>query len=126
MTEFHEHYILGGDDGRTPIPVDLVTARAWKMRVGLAGRRVGYVEFGDLKAEGVAVSTVFCTYNEAYDFQNKPPLVFETMVFGGDLDGERRQYSTWAKAKDGHRAMVARVKRALADHGPTAPGPIDG
>jgi hypothetical protein len=38
------------------------------------------------------------------------PLLFETMVFGGPLDGEQTRYSTWDEAKSGHDAMVTRLE----------------
>lgn len=36
--------------------------------------------------------------------------VFETMVFGGSLDQETKQYHTRVEAVAGHEAMVARVR----------------
>ena len=38
------------------------------------------------------------------------PKLFQTMVIGGELDGEYMQYSTWTEAEDGHKGMVERVK----------------
>jgi hypothetical protein len=35
-----------------------------------------------------------------------PPLIFETMVFGGSKDGEMDRYSTKEEAEKGHEAMV--------------------
>jgi len=56
---------------------------------------------------GVDVSTVFLGLD--HQFGEGPPLVFETMVFGGSLDGEQERYSTWAEAEAGHRVMCDRV-----------------
>jgi hypothetical protein len=56
----------------------------------------------------VDVSTVFLSLN--HSFTDGPPLVFETMVFGGPLDGEQDRYSTRADALAGHARMVERVR----------------
>jgi len=55
------------------------------------------------------VSTVFLGLN--HQFREGPPLVFETMVFGGSLDGEMDRYSTWKEAEKGHKAMVEKVAK---------------
>lgn len=34
------------------------------------------------------------------------PLIFETMIFGGPLDGETARYATEAEARAGHRFHV--------------------
>lgn len=41
-----------------------------------------------------------------------PPRIFETMVFGGQLEGEQRRYSTQECAVIGHREMVQLVRAA--------------
>lgn len=57
---------------------------------------------------GQRVSTVWLGLD--HSFGNGPPLIFETMVFGGryprDLDGER--YATRDEALSGHARIVAR------------------
>lgn len=42
---------------------------------------------------------------------NDPPLLFETMVFGGKYANDMRRYSTWKQAKEGHERMVEKVKK---------------
>jgi len=39
-----------------------------------------------------------------------PPLIYESMVFGGDLDGYVDRYPTRAMALAGHRAIVRGVR----------------
>jgi hypothetical protein len=56
------------------------------------------------------VSTVFLGLD--HSFGGSTPILFETMVFGGPLDGEQERYSTKAEAMAGHLAMVAHVKTA--------------
>ena len=59
---------------------------------------------------GVDVSTVFLGLDHGYG--DGPPILYETMVFGGTLDGEQDRYATREQALAGHEAMKQRV---LAD-----------
>ncbi len=61
-------------------------------------------------AGGGRVSTVFLCLDHSFIGRNGPPLVFETMVFGGLLDGHMDRYCTWAAAVDGHAAMLHKVR----------------
>jgi hypothetical protein len=61
---------------------------------------------------GADVSTVFLGLDHSFG-RNSQPMIFETMVFGGPLDGEQERCSTWAQAEAMHAAMVERVKSAL-------------
>lgn len=63
----------------------------------------------DEKVGNARVSTVFIGLNHSFNFFSGPPLIFETMVFGGKLDGEMDRYSTWAQAEQGHKDMLERV-----------------
>jgi hypothetical protein len=62
---------------------------------------------------GIEVSTVFLGLDHRF-FGDGPPLVFETMVFGGPLNGEMERYGSWAAAEAGHKRWVAKVFPALA------------
>jgi hypothetical protein len=59
---------------------------------------------------GPEVSTVWLGLDHA--FMGGPPLIFETLVFGGVLDGEMNRYSTEEQARQGHEDMVLRVRAA--------------
>ena len=61
---------------------------------------------------GPQVSTVFLGMDHGGIFNQGPPILFETMVFGGPLDQEQDRYATWEEAEAGHKAMVARVRAA--------------
>lgn len=41
------------------------------------------------------------------------PLLFETMVFGGPMDGYQSRYSTWVGAQHGHEKVVRLVKEKI-------------
>jgi len=68
-------------------------------------RRVDRTKIGD-----VSVSTVFLGIDHGWGVSG-PPLIFETMVFGGPLDQEQERYYTWTEAVAGHKAMVKRVRK---------------
>jgi len=61
----------------------------------------------DGKLEGCRISTVFLGID--HNFGDGPPLLFETMVFGGKLDQEQDRYSTYDEAITGHDKMKRRV-----------------
>lgn len=56
----------------------------------------------------VAVSTIFVGIN--LDLHRGPPLLFESMVFGGALDLTRQRYTTWAAAEAGHTVMLTNAQ----------------
>ena len=94
-----DRYIL---DGHTPVPCeDLLTWARW---LETATRRVAETQIGTYR-----VSTVFLGLN--HSFGAGPPLLFETMIFGGtDADEFQERYTTWDKAVKGHEEAVALVQ----------------
>jgi predicted RNA-binding Zn-ribbon protein involved in translation (DUF1610 family) len=61
---------------------------------------------------GVEVSTVFLGLDHA--FGGGPPVLWETMVFGGARDGNQQRYTSEDAARAGHTAMVLEVEAAQA------------
>jgi hypothetical protein len=61
------------------------------------------------KLEDILVSTVFLSVDHKYD-KYGPPMVFETMVFGGKMNEHQERYSTWNEAITGHEMIVKMVK----------------
>jgi len=55
-------------------------------------------------SDDVLVSTVFLGID--HQFEDGPPLLFETMIFGGDRDGDMWRYATWDEAEAGHDEAV--------------------
>ena len=91
-----EYYKL--DENHIPVPCDLYE---WgKMFEDGDGRRVGYVEEGD-----ISVSTVFLGMN--HNWGDGPPLLFETMIFGGEHDQDQWRHATWDEAVAGHKEACA-------------------
>lgn len=60
---------------------------------------------------GDHVSTVWLGINMRV-FPGDHPEIFETMVFGGPLDGETMRYATAKEAKIGHKVMVHLARAA--------------
>jgi hypothetical protein len=94
------YYIL---DGRTPVAVDGLDLGEWFEK---ADRRVANDTLG-----AVEVSTVFLGIDHNFRATG-PPVLFETLVFGGPLDGESFRYVTYDEAEAGHTAMLVRVAEA--------------
>jgi hypothetical protein len=63
-------------------------------------KRVAFSQVG-----AVEVSTVWLGLN--HNFGSGPPLIFETMIFGGEHDSYQDRYSTEAEALAGHDRIVA-------------------
>ena len=88
-----------------PEPVDNITR--WALWFETADRVVAQTDVN----EDVKVSTVFLGLDHQWD--DGPPLIYETLVFGGVMDGEMDRYSTKDEAVAGHDAMVQRVQQCL-------------
>jgi hypothetical protein len=59
----------------------------------------------------VRVSTIFTGVNTDYQ-KTGPPMLWETMIFGGPLSMEQVRYRSPEAALAGHEAMVLRAKDA--------------
>jgi hypothetical protein len=92
--QMNDKYIL---QGHKPIPCeDLLKWAEW---YGKADRTVSRTEN---ETGTVSVSTVFLGLNHNF-FRSNPPILFETMIFGGKHDGFQNRYSTWEEAEEGHK-----------------------
>ena len=100
------YYIL--DANRAVVPVEDLTE--WAEWWGKDDRIVGHTQVSN----EVRVSTVFIGIDHRFSGMG-PPLLFETMVFGGKLDQELWRYSSWDDAEVGHEIAVRKAKAALAD-----------
>lgn len=90
------NYVL---DGQTPkLEPDILTWGRW---FESADRKIARDQRGD-----VIVSTVFLGMEHGRD-EIGQPLLFETMIFGGEHDQDQRRCATWGEAEAQHAAMVA-------------------
>jgi len=85
---------------------DLMEWARWFEKIG-KGRRLARTRVG----KNAEVSTVFLGIDHRFG-EPGPPLIWETMVFGGVLDQETERYSVRADALAGHAMMIERVRQA--------------
>jgi hypothetical protein len=100
------YYILVG---KMPVAVDMMTWAEWF--VDHKKRIVAKTEIGDR----CGVSTIFLGLD--HSFGRGDPILFETMIFGGPLDGYQWRYSTWEQAERGHAEAVVEARKACAQVG---------
>ncbi len=83
--------------------------RVWSRWMETFDRR----QVASTKVGSGSVSTVFLGMDHGWGSLNdRAPIVFESLVFGGPLDEEMVRYSTWCQAKAGHLEMVRRCRAA--------------
>lgn len=85
-------YVLDDNNNAVKAPDMLTGARFME---NTERRRVGATE-----KNGVRVSTVFLGLDHSW--VPGQPLLFETMIFGGDHDGHQTRCTTWAEAEQMH------------------------
>lgn len=78
------------------------TCEEWGRWLELSSRDGSRI-VGNWQRDGVTVSTVFLGLD--HGFGGGPPLLFETMIFGGPHDGEQWRFSTWEAAEAHHMEM---------------------
>lgn len=91
-------------DGKTPVVCDdLVTWGKW---FETNNRQVAKDTIGDVR-----ISTVFLGLD--HRFGDGPPLLFETMIFGGPHSDHQTRASTWDEAEKQHAEALAMVRSGL-------------
>ena len=95
------NYILDNDGNAVPC-ADILTWGKW---METADRHVAVTERGDVK-----ISTVFLGLDHSFD---GTPVLWETMIFGGEHDQEMDRYASKEDAIKGHAAMVELVTHDL-------------
>ena len=94
-----DKYIL---EGKSPKLVDDLLE--WAMWFETANLHVAKTNLPN----GVEVSTVFLGLD--YSFRGGTPILFETMIFGGEHDQYQERYATREEAEAGHLRVVGLVK----------------
>ena len=87
-------WVLEGHEPRPATPL------AWAHQFEWHGRIVAETRTG-----ATHISTVFMGVELLFN-NDGPPLLFETLVYGGAYDGQRALYATWEEAQNGHQTMV--------------------
>lgn len=94
-------YILA-DDGKTPVATqDMLLVAKQRMTQNWI------VAKSKSKDEKVTVSTVFLSLDHGWG--EGAPVLFETLVFGGQHDGRMNRYTSWDDAERGHKVMCGVV-----------------
>ena len=96
-------YVL--DDNGKPIKTQTFEEGAmWSENSMNSGTR----QIAETKIDDVSISTVFLCLDHNFSGEG-PPLLYETLVFNGALDGEMYRYPTEEDALEGHQRMVSLV-----------------
>lgn len=98
------NYVLQGRE-----PVIEPDFDKWAAFMSSDARVVAKTTVGD-----ILISTVFLGIN--HDYWGGPPLLFETMIFGGHegVDEDQQRCSTWEQAEAKHAAAVQKARAALS------------
>ena len=96
-------------NGKTPEPCnDTVKWAAWFHNADRTVKKT--------KIDDVEVSTVFIGVDSNL---TDGPFLFETMIFGGDRDGEMWRSKTWEESEELHDKIVKEVENDLGPSEPT-------
>jgi len=81
------------------VPVSCPDLMKWGRFMQEADRHVAQT-----MVDGIRVSTVFLGLNHGWG--DGPPVLFETMIFGGEHDEYQERCCTWAEAEEMHKVAV--------------------
>lgn len=96
------HYIL---DGKCAVPTDFYGWLKWCVANEGKGDYRRVAQSGE--KDKLWVSTVFLGLDHAWG--GGPPMIFETMIFGGEHDQDQERCSTWEEAEAMHRRMCEKA-----------------
>lgn len=91
------------DKAGQPITPRQYMALRWKLDDGTV---TDYARIGDDTIGDTRVSTVWLGVDHSFT-ETGPPIIYETMTFGGEHGEAVMRYCTEAQALDGHRRAVA-------------------
>jgi hypothetical protein len=104
------------DANGDPQPVDVLTWAEWFETADRIVQQTRIVRGRAVESprsrRGVSVSTVFLGMDMAFTYfppRAGAPVLWETMIFGGALDGDQWRYRSKPDALAGHAAAVARA-----------------
>lgn len=96
------------------IPIPTNDMEAWSMFMGSGERVLKTTDVFTPGAETVRVSTVFLGLDHNF-FGGGPPILWETMVFGGPHDTAQRRYSSAKDALEGHQKTVSGLRERVTE-----------
>lgn len=89
------------DENRNAVPTDDINL--WKIIPVEQG------DYIDPEGKEIYISTTFLGLDHSHAITG-PPILYETMIFGGKYDETQWRYSTWEEASLGHKAAVLLVQ----------------
>lgn len=95
------YYIL---KNKVPVKVDLLEWAQWFEN--FPDRHVGLNNLGD----EVHISTVFLGLDYSFT-SRRSPILFETMIFGGEHNEFQQRYHSWEEAEEAHEEIVLSVRK---------------
>ena len=81
-----------------------ITQKQWLNNFKKGNKKIGFDKIGKQEVSTVLVGLNMSTEIEA------PPLIFETMIFGGEYDQAQWRYYTEEQAKFWHNRIVQALK----------------
>ncbi len=107
----NEKYILNQHHEPVVVKDLMLWAAAFEDNDKRIVRQNTVTELGELVSpfKSVFVSTVFLGLDHNFMGEG-PPIVFETMVFGGPFNHTMWRYATWDEAVKGHEQLVKMVR----------------
>ena len=92
-------------EGQTPVAVESFIE--WSLWIMSAANAT--VMLNELKDSIISTRFVGIDLNPGSCNSESKPMVFETLVMGGTLDGKRNFYPTWDEAIQGHLKICTQV-----------------
>ena len=108
----NEKYVLNQHNEPVVVKDLMLWAAAFEDNDKRIVRQTTVTELGEYLVspfKSVFVSTVFLGLDHNFMGEG-PPIVFETMVFGGPFNHTMWRYATWDEAVKGHEQLVKMVR----------------
>jgi hypothetical protein len=106
-------YWVLDDAGEPRQEPDIRKWAVWFERTQQTRERVLAQDRDELGGTDIMVSTVFLAIDHNFRADG-PPILWETMILGGPLDGYQRRFASAAAALDGHREACRLANEAAA------------
>ena len=101
MVKTFDNWILKADHTPRQVPWD--EWLEWAKQPFDQTKRVAETQVGEAR-----ISTVFLSVD--HSFGEGPPVLFETMIFGGPHASHQWRYSTWDDAVAGHGSITSALQ----------------
>ena len=102
-------YIL--DNNHNPIPSSAGESSNW-MENNPTRKQIGCGELKDINGDNVRVSTVFLGLDHGMPWdKDKTPVLWETMIFGGEHDQYQDRYTSYKDALEGHQKAITLITK---------------